>query len=492
MTAGALTAQPTHPDLTGGLLIGPDWVHETSVGTMDHVSAATGRRQARFPVAGEIEVDRAVAAARAALPGWRRTPAVERAAVLHRLADLLRRDTDRLARVTTLENGTPIAMAGAHAPAAASWFDYYAGWTDKLTGGVQPTPGSLNYTRPEPVGVVAVVLTWNGPTASIGMKAAAALAAGCTVVLKPPELAPFSASHVGALALEAGLPPGVLNIVPGGPAAGERLARHTDVDKISFTGSPQTAARIQAACAASLTPLVLELGGKSAQIVLADADLDSAARTAAIGIAALSGQVCVAPTRLIVEDAVHDEVVERVTAVLGSLPLGDPMDPATFVGPLVNQVAKQRVADVVEGARRRGDGRCVAGGEPVEGELAAGAYVRPTVFVDVDNAAPLAQEEVFGPVLSVMRVAGADEAVELANATRFGLAAYVHTRDLTRALDLADRLDAGTVAVNDGRPIPGPETPFGGFKDSGYGKEGGLEGLLEYVRLKNVNIGTAR
>lgn len=474
--------------LQGGLLLGDEWVFDSSAGDMEHINPATGKVQAQFPVAGPPEIDQALALARTALAQWRRVPPSERQAVLLRIAALLRENADLFSLATTLENGTPISTTGIQATLAATWFEYYAGWIDKVSGDVVPMAGSFNYTLLEPCGVVAIILTWNGPTGSIGMKVAAALAAGCCVVLKPPELAPFSSSIFGRLALAAGLPPGVLNVVPGGPEAGDRLVRHPGIDKVSFTGSPPTAARIQAACAESLTPLVLELGGKSANIVLEDADLVAASTSAAMGVAAMSGQICVAPTRLIVQSSVHDELIDRVAAVFASIKVGDPLDPSSFMGPLINATAKERVMGMIGKARAEGTARLVTGGDPIGGDLADGYYVPPTLFTNVDNSSSLAQEEAFGPVLSVLTADSPEEAVALANDTRYGLAAYVHTRDLNLALRLAAQLDAGNVAINGGSPVAGPYAPFGGFKDSGYGKEGGLEGLMEYVRVKNVNI----
>lgn len=474
--------------LQGGLLLGDEWVYNSSAGSMEHFNPATGKVQAHFPVAGPSEVERAVALSRAALEEWRHVSPSDRQATLLRIASLLRENADLFSLVTTLENGTPISVTGIQATLAATWFEYYAGWVDKVSGDVVPIADSFNYTLLEPYGVVAVILTWNGPTGSIGMKVAAALAAGCCVVLKPPELAPFSSSLFGRLALEAGLPPGVLNIVPGGPQAGDRLVRHPGVDKISFTGSPPTAARIQAACSESLTPLVLELGGKSANIVLEDADLAAVSTSAAMGVAAMSGQICVAPTRLIVQSSVHDELVERIAAVFAGIKVGDPMDRASFMGPLINATAKERVMGVIEKTRSEGAAHLVAGGHALAGDLADGYFVPPTMFTNVDPSSSLAREETFGPVLSVLTADSPDEAVALANDTRYGLAAYLHTRDLNLALQMAARLEAGNVAINGGAPVAGPYAPFGGFKDSGYGKEGGLEGLMEYVRVKNVNI----
>jgi aldehyde dehydrogenase (NAD+) len=315
-----------------------------------------------------------------------------------------------------------------------------------------------------------------------------ALAAGCTVVMKPPELAPFGSNLFARLCLEAGLPPGVVNVVPGGPAAGDALVSHPDVDKISFTGGPRTARLIQAACAESLTPLVLELGGKSPCLVFPDADLPRAAISAADGVIRLAGQICVAPSRLFVEHSVYDEVVDRVVDRLAGTRVGDPFDPTTEMGPLISRGACDRVVGLVDAAQERGDGKLLVGGQRPGGDLQSGFYMTPAAFGDVDNSSPIAQEEIFGPVLCISRFEDEAEAVELANATTYGLAAYLHTGDVCRIHRIVDQLDAGNVAVNGGTSVNGPYAPFGGFKDSGYGTEGGPAGLGEFVRVKNVNI----
>jgi aldehyde dehydrogenase (NAD+) len=483
-----MTVLDPEPTLPIGVLVGNERLTVTSAGTHAHHNAATGRIQRHFPVAGATEVDAAVAAARAALPAWRAWRPVDRRDALRRLADLVRVHTADFAAISTLEAGMIAPMAAFQAPRAAEWIDYYAGWADKIEGATVAIPGAFDYTVHEPIGVVAVILTWNGPTGTIGMKVPAALAAGCTVVLKPAELAPFSAVRFGELCLQAGFPPGVVNVLPGAAEAGDALVRHSGIDKISFTGGPATAQRIQAACAETLKPLLLELGGKSANLVFADADLDVAALKSAQGIVGLSGQACVAPTRLLVEASVYDVVVERVLGHLAAVRLGDPAAPDTTMGPVISAAAADRIVGTIERARDERAGELLLGGSRAGGDLADGYFVTPTVFGDVEPTSDLACNEVFGPVLSVLRFHDEAEAVAAANATTFGLAAYVHTRDVSRALRLAAQLDAGNVSVNGGAAVAGPYAPFGGFKRSGHGKEGGLAGLLEYTRTKNVNI----
>lgn len=475
--------------LPTGLLIGDTWHSTSSAGTMQHVNPATGRVQAEFPVAGRSEVDESVRAGRTALTEFRKWSPLERRLLLQRIATKFREHAEEFSTIATLECGMIAPVADMMGESAAAWFDYYAGWTDKVVGSVIPGPStSLNYTLSEPYGVVAVILTWNGPTGSIGMKVAAAFAAGCTVVLKPPELAPFGSNLFAQLCLEAGLPPGAINVVPGGADAGDALVRHPGIDKISFTGGPTTARRIQAACADSLTPLVLELGGKSANIVFADANLDDAARHAAQGITRLAGQVCHSPTRLLVEESAYDNVVSAVVRQLDDMRVGDPFDPESEMGPVINGQACERIMAVIDGAKREHQGALLAGGERIGGSLAEGFFIRPTAFGDVDPSASLAREEVFGPVLAITRFRSEEQAVEMANDSPYGLAAHLHTNDLSRAHRMAAALDVGNVAVNGGLANAGPTGPFGGVKDSGYGKEGGIEGIEEYLRVKNVNI----
>jgi aldehyde dehydrogenase (NAD+) len=488
VTAATESTGTSPPDsLDASLLVGDAWLTAATGGSMPHVNPATGQVQAAVPLAGVAEIDGAVAAAVAAGPAYRSWTGGQRRDVMLRIAGLLRRDAAQLARLTTLESGMPLNQSAAIAERAASWFDYYAGWTDKLTG---RTYGDTNfvYTRLEPFGTIAVLLTWNGAIGSIGMKVAPALAAGCTVVLKPPELAPFTSTHFGRLCAEAGLPPGVLNVVPGGPDAASALVRDARVDKISFTGGPATARLVQAAAAESLTPLILELGGKSVSVVFPDADLPRAARVSAQAITRMAGQVCHAPTRLLVHDAVYDEVIRSLHESLSAVRLGDPFDRSLDMGPVISRAACERILGVIESAAADGTGTLITGGNREGGELADGYFIRPTVFGDVDPLSPLAQQEVFGPVLSVMRFADEDEAAELANNTPYGLAAYVQTADVARAHRFAARLTAGNIGINGGGANNGPVAPFGGYKDSGYGREGGLAGIEEYVRSKTVSL----
>ena len=474
----------------GALLIGDRWATTTSAGTGVHVNPAKGTALGPFALAGPDEVDEAVRAARAALPEWRRWTAQRRRGVLERIASLLEERVLEHSTVRSLEAGTPFKKP---APGgrwlAAEYFHYYAGWVDKLSGVTPPaySARSLDYSLPEPYGVVAIIVPWNAPVASAAMKVAPALAAGNCVVLKPSELAPFSPQIFARICLEAGLPPGVVNVVTGGPEAGEALVSHVDVDKISFTGGGGTARRVMEQAARNLTPVLLELGGKSADLVFGDADLDAAADMASqMTLRAGSGQGCNLPTRILVEESVYKDFLDRIVKRASSIVLGDPFDPATQMGPVINEAACNRILGVVEQAVAEGP-RLMTGGSRAGGELAAGYFIEPTVFADVDPASQLAQQEVFGPVLAVSPVADEDEAVAVANDTKFGLAGYLWTNDLKRAHRVAEALEAGWIGVNGFPPMP-PNAPFGGNKQSGFGREGGLEGLLEYVRTKNVYI----
>ncbi|MBM6577824.1 aldehyde dehydrogenase [Microvirga sp. SRT01] len=472
-----------------GLVIGDKYLKQGSAGTHEHRYAATGEVQAVVPVAGASDVERAVAAAARALPGWRATRPAVRRDLLFRLANLVEAHGEEFAWIGAREVGSPISGVRAIPGKFAAWTKYAAGWADKLEGRVVSTfqdDTVFDYTLAEPFGVVGMIITWNGPLMGLAMKLGPALAAGNTLVIKPPELTPFTAYRLLQMAEQAGIPPGVLNLVTGGAEAGEALVRHPDVQKIAFTGGITTARRIAATIAPLMKPAIYELGGKSANLVFADADLDLAVRHSARQPLFLAGQGCVLPTRLLVQDSIADAFVERVVAEVESLRIGDPVDAETEFGPVVNEGAQQRLLSTIDAARERGDGRVVTGGARPASQP-GGYYVAPTVFADVDPASPLGQEECFGPVLSILRFRDEDEAVRIANGTQFGLGAYIHSTHLGRTLRLAHRLHAGTIQVN-GAPTARENAPFGGSGLSGYGREGGLEGLAEFIRTKNVAI----
>lgn len=473
---------------SGALLINGDWVADSSEGRIDQINPATGLRLGSFALAGAKEVDAAVEAARAAAGAWKRWAPPDRRDVLLAIARLLQEHDSELGAIRSLETGAPFKRRRGRS-LAAEYFAYYAGWVDKLEGRTIPVgPDALDYTIAEPYGVVAVIIPWNGPVVSAGMKVAPALAAGNTVVLKPSELGPMAALRFGELCQEAGLPPGVLNVVPGGQAAGQALVSHRDVGKVSFTGGIRTAQKILAAAAENVTPVLLELGGKSAAVIFADADLESAVEMGVMaGVANMSGQACVLPTRMLVEDSVYSQVEERAAELAASITVGDPFDPASQMGPVINEPALERILGVVEQAASDNAGELLAGGKRLGGSLADGYYVAPTVFGSVDNSSSLAQDEIFGPVLSLIRFSSDDEAVALANGTRYGLGAFVFTKDLSRAHRVADGLEAGWIGVNGFPPMP-PNAPFGGVKQSGSGREGGVAGLEEFLRPKNVYV----
>lgn len=483
----AVRQPPVHLIGKPGLRIGEEELHEASGGTVEHVYAATGKPTAAVVLAGPSEMDMAVTTARAAFPGWRDTPVNERRNVLLRLADLILTHAEELSELQTLEIGVPIQLSRQMPQIAADWVRYNAGWADKAGGDVISTwpVRSLNYTLDEPYGVIAGIIPWNGSLMSMAQLLGPALATGNTVVVKPSELAPFVPGRIADLAVQAGLPPGAVVVAPGGAEAGQALVGHAGIDKVHFTGGAATARDVLARAAENLTPVALELGGKSPHLVFADADIRFAARIAMSGIVALSGQGCANGTRLLVHKSVRDQVLEILVSRLRKTRLGDPADDATVMGPVVSLTACERILGVIE--RGREGGHLIAGGTRVAGELAEGFFIEPTVFTDVDPAAELAQEEIFGPVLSVHTFADEDEALALANDTRYGLGAYVHTNDLRRAHRVSRSLDAGAIWVN-GAPGLMPSVPFGGVKHSGSGRVGGLAGIREFLRPKNVWI----
>ncbi|MCS3835690.1 aldehyde dehydrogenase (NAD+) [Pseudomonas sp. JAI111] len=469
------------------MLIGGEWVRHDSLERHTHLDPSTGLPCGSIALGGPAEAKAAIDAACAAFPAWRKLGASQRRDILLKAADLLSSSANEFAAIAATESGHPYNPANVQR--FVDYFRYYAGWTEKLEGSTIPVPGdALNYTHHEPYGVVLAISSWNGPTTSAVMKVAPALAAGNCVVLKAPEFGPFGPLLLGRILSEAGLPPGVLNIVTGGPALGEALVADTRVGKISFTGSIQVGRQICRSAAENMTPVVMELGGKSANIIFEDADLDRATTMAAhMGCVQNAGQGCLFPTRLLVQDSVYERVVEKVLAYVAKIKVGLPFEPGVQMGPVINERSCERILSTIENARQEQHGELLCGGSRLGGELAGGYFISPTVFGEVDNKSTLAQQEIFGPVLSIIRFNTEEEAVALANDTVYGLAGYVHTRDIGRAHRVAAGLDAGYIGINGFPPMP-TNAPFGGFKQSGYGREGGKAGIEEYLRTKNVYV----
>ncbi|GII65933.1 aldehyde dehydrogenase [Sphaerisporangium krabiense] len=452
----------------------------------DSLDPSTGRVWARVADGDAADVDAAVRAAAASLDGsWGAFTGFDRARVLRRAGDLILRDLEHLAVLESRDSGRLLKDTRAQVGYVAEWFHYFAGLADKFQGETIPTDRAdmFVYTRHEPVGVVGAIIPWNAPLLLLAWKLAPALAAGCPVVVKPSDHTPVTAVELGRTLAEAGLPDGAYNVVTGyGPAVGQALTAHPGVHKIAFTGSTATGIAVGRAALGNMTRLTLELGGKSANIVFGDADVEAAVNGAMNAVFIGSGQTCVAGSRLLVHDSLHEEVLRQVVERTKAIRLGSPTDEDTQMGPLVNAAQHQQVLARVE--RARAEGATVAcGGGPVEG--LPGLFVAPTVLTDVTPDMEIVQEEVFGPVVTVMRFSTEDEAVELANGTRFGLAAGVWTRDVHRAHRVAHRVKAGTVWVNTYRAYS-PAAPFGGYGLSGMGRENGFEAMRDFTELKTV------
>ncbi len=467
------------------VLIGGEEVYGQA--TFVDLDPSTGRELAEVARGGPDEINSAVAAARETLERtWRRTKTAERARILRRISELIRRDHELLAELESLDTGKPLRQAKGDADVAARYFEFYASAIETLYGDTIPIdPDLFIYTLREPFGVTAHIIPWNYPLQIGARTVAPALAAGNCCVLKPAEEAPLTAIHLGRLGLEAGLPPGALNVVPGfGEEAGAALAAHPGIDHLSFTGSVEVGKLVSKAAADHVTPVTLELGGKSPNVVFADADIEAAMPVLVNSIIQNAGQTCSAGSRMLVEASAHDRVVGELVDRFQHLRLG-PGRSDPDLGPLISATQLERVSKYVELGKT--EARAVTGGgQPHDDRLKGGYFFMPTVFDDVPPDAVIAQEEIFGPVVAVTTFADLDEAAELANGTDYGLVAAVWTRDVNKAHIVAREIRAGQVFVNTYGASGGPEMPFGGVKRSGHGREKGLEGLLEFTQVKTV------
>lgn len=473
------------------MLIGGRWVPSVSGKTFQTLDPATGKTICDVAEGDKADIDLAVKAARKAMDGpWGRMSAGERGRLIGKLADAIEGHKDELAALETLDNGKPIADSlAADLPLTIDCYRYYAGWADKNHGQTIPVNGDyFCYTRHEPVGVVGQIIPWNFPLLMQAWKWGPALACGNTLVLKPAEQTPLTALRVAELATNVGFPDGVLNVVPGyGPTAGAALAGHMDVDKIAFTGETSTGKIVMTAAAQSnLKRVSLELGGKSPNVVFADADIDAAVEGAYFGLFFNQGQCCVAGSRLFVEEKIYDQFVEKMAKKTRGRKVGDPFHPDTEQGPQVSKEQQDRVNGYIEAGKREG-AKLLVGGDTAANSSANGAgyFVQPTVFTDVKDEMKIAQEEIFGPVMSILKFKDAAEVIERGNRTFYGLAAAVWTKDVQKAIRMSNALKAGTVWVNC-YDVFDARAPFGGFKMSGIGRELGQYALQLYTEVKTV------
>lgn len=481
--APADTSSPPSYDL----YIGGEWVRSQGGQLRATSNPYTETEWARITEATASDVHAAVGAAQDAFrAAWRDTPGAERARLMFKLAGLLERDAERMARIETTDNGKVIRETRAQMRFAARNLRFQAGLADKLTGETKQldNPDLLDYTTREPVGVAALITAWNSPIGLLSNKLPPALAAGNCVVIKPSEYTSISTLELAKLTAEAGFPDGVINVITGAGEAGSALTSDPRLGRISFTGSVETGKRVAAAAAANVVPATLELGGKSANIIFDDADLTRATNGAVAGIFAAAGQTCIAGSRLLVHASIYDQVVEKMATRANTVALGDPLDPATEMGPVAHRGQWQAILSHIDTARQEG-AEIIAGGGAAD--IGAGLFIQPTVIAGVTNSMAIAREEVFGPVLAVIPFDDEDQAVAIANDSRFGLAAGIWTQDLSRAHRVARRLEAGQVWINTYR-VQAAQAPFGGTKQSGYGRERGTEAINEYLRIKNTMI----
>ena len=472
------------------LYIDGAWSDPRSGKWMETVNPYTGEAWARIPRAGNGDVDAAVEAAHNAFRQgeWPELNATRRGLRLREFAEILAANAERLAEIEVRDNGKLHVEVLNQCRYLAQWFHYYGGLADKIEGAVPPIDKTdvLNLTRHEPLGVCALITPWNSPLLLLAWKAAPALAAGNTIVVKPSEYTSASTLEFAALAGQAGFPRGVINVVTGlGPEVGDSLVRHASVRKVAFTGGEAGGASVNTAAAPGFKRVSLELGGKSANIVFEDADLDQAVNGAITGIFAASGQSCIAGSRLLLQESIHDAFLERLVSLAGEARIGDPMSPDTQVGPITTELQYRKILDYIGIAKSEGARLVLGGGSVPAPGGNGGLFVEPTIFADVSNDTRIAQEEVFGPVLSVLRFSDEEEAIAIANDVNYGLAAGVWTENMRRAIRVSERLEAGTVWVNTYRSTS-YTTPFGGYKASGLGRENGMEAIREYLQTKSV------
>jgi len=477
----------------GRMLIDGQWLEGSK--TFETINPATGEVLTRVVDSSAGDVDRAVQAARKALEdrsgAWRKMSASERGRLMWKLADLIEKNIDELAELETLDNGKPI-FESRHVdmPMVTDVLRYYAGWATKIHGETVTTfESAFTYTLREPVGVVGLIIPWNFPLLLASWKLGPALACGCTVVLKPAEQTPLTALRMGELAVEAGFPAGVINIVTGGPEVGKTIVRHPGIDKIAFTGSTAVGREIMRGAADTLKRVTLELGGKSPNIVFADADIDHAVKGAINGIFYGKGEVCNAGSRLFVEGKVKDEFLDKLVGRAKKMQPANPLDPKTRMGAIVSQEQLDTVLSYIEAGKKEG-ARLITGGNRVSVDGGKGFFLEPTIFGEVKNDMKIAQEEIFGPVLATLMFDDIDEVVRLANQNPYGLAAAVWTRDIKKAHTVSRQLRAGTVWINT-YGLMDASLPFGGYKSSGFGRELGENALEHYTEVKTVwmNLG---
>ena len=477
----------------GRLLIDGQWRETTKA--FDSINPATGQVLTRVAEASASDVDQAVAAARIALEdrgsAWRKMSASDRGKLIWRLADLVEKNVDELAEIETLDNGKPISESrNIDMPMVIDVLRYFAGLATKIQGETVNTfETAFTYTLREPVGVVGLIIPWNFPLLLASYKAGPALACGNTVVLKPAEQTPLSTLRFGELALEAGLPPGVLNIVTGGAETGKAMVRHPGIDKIAFTGSTAVGREIMRDAADGLKRVTLELGGKSPNIVFADSDIDDAVKGAMNGIFYGKGEVCNAGSRLFLESKIQDVFMDKLVTRAKKMQPGDPLDPKTRMGSIVSQEQMQTVLDYIDSGKKEG-AKLIAGGNRVSVDGGQGFFIEPTIFGAVDNNMKIAQEEIFGPVLATLSFDDVDQVIDLANRNPYGLAAAVWTRDVKKAHNVSRQLKAGTVWINT-YGLLNAALPFGGYKNSGFGRELGMHAIEHYTELKMVWLNLA-